>query len=150
MDKARIFWQVVLVPQPVQYGRDAAHISWAAFRSLENYMHERQHHLNESSSARFGGRQQLEILPSPYSKQTRSLGAWFSDGRIAWAPRFLISAVIFIRRRDFNVRLVCIVYYVAQQFYNSAQLWRLQFEHPPIFWKSTYILEKRLHFDNFA
>ncbi len=31
----------------LQYGRDAAHISWAAcaFRSLEVYMHERRHHL---------------------------------------------------------------------------------------------------------
>ncbi len=126
-DKARIFWQVVRVQQPVQYGRDAAHISWAAwvFRSLEDYMHERQHHLNESSSARLGGSQQLEILPSPNSKQTQSLGIWFSDGRMAWAPRFLISAVIFIRRREFNVRLVSSVYYVAQQFYNSTQLWRL-------------------------
>ncbi len=114
--RAQIFWQVVPVQQPIQYGRDAAHISWAAwvFRSLEDYMKERQHHLNESSSARLGGSQQVEILPSPNSKQTQSLGAWFSDGRTAWAPRFLISAVIFIRRRDFNVRLVSIVYYVAQ------------------------------------
>ena len=88
-------------------------------------MHERQHHPNESSSARLGGSQQLEILPSPNSKQTQSLGACFSDGRMTWAPRFLICAVIFIRRGDFNVRLVSSVYYVAQQFYNSAQLWRL-------------------------
>ena len=44
-------------------------------------MNERQHHLNESSSARLGRSQQLEILPNPNSKQTRSLGA-FSDGRI--------------------------------------------------------------------
>ncbi len=35
--------------QVVQYGRDAAHISWAAWvlKSLEDYMNERQHHLNE-------------------------------------------------------------------------------------------------------
>ena len=57
-------------------------------------MHERQHHLNESSSARLGGSQQWEILPSPNSKQTQSLGADFSDGRIALAPIFLISAEI--------------------------------------------------------
>ncbi len=65
------------VQQPVQYGRDAAHVRWAAcaFRSLEVYMQERQHHLNESSSARLRGSQQLEILPSPNSKQTQSLGA---------------------------------------------------------------------------
>jgi hypothetical protein len=37
---------------------------------------------------------------------------------------------------------------VAQQFYNFAQLWRLKFEHPPIFWKSAYILEIRLYFRN--
>ncbi len=77
-------------------------------------MNERQHHLNESSSARLGGNQQLEILPSPNSKQTQSLGADFSDGRIALAHIFLINAIIFIRRGDFNVCLVSIVYYVAQ------------------------------------
>ena len=60
----------------VQYGRDAAHISWATWvlRSLEDHMKERQHHLNESSSARLGRSQKLEILPSPNSK---SLGAYF-------------------------------------------------------------------------
>jgi hypothetical protein len=77
-------------------------------------MNERQHHLNERSSARLGGSQQLEILPSPNSKQTQSLGADFSDGRIALVPIFFISAMIFTRRRDFNVRLASIVYYVAQ------------------------------------
>ncbi len=53
----------------------------------------------------------------------------------------------FIRCRDFNVRLVSIVYYVAQQFYNSAQLWCLYFEHPPLFWKSAYILDIRQYFE---
>ena len=81
--------------QPVQYGRDAAHISWAAWvqTSLEDCMEERQHHLNESPSARLGRSQKLEILPSPNSK---SLGAY-----------------ILHRRRDFNVRLVTVVYYGA-------------------------------------
>ena len=76
MDRTQIFWQVVPVQQPVQYGRDAAHISWAAWvlRSLEDHMKERQHHLNESSSARLRRSQKLEILPSPNSK---SLGAYF-------------------------------------------------------------------------
>ncbi len=37
-------------------------------------MEERQHHLNESSSARLRRSQELEILPSPNSK---SLGAYF-------------------------------------------------------------------------
>ncbi len=63
--------------RPVQHGRDAAHKSRAAlaFRSLEVYMNERRHHLNESSSARLGGSQQLEILPSPNSKQAQILSA---------------------------------------------------------------------------
>jgi hypothetical protein len=46
-------------------------------KSLEDYMNERQHHLNESYSARLGRSQKLEILPSPNSKQTQSLGATF-------------------------------------------------------------------------
>jgi hypothetical protein len=77
-------------------------------------MNERQHHLNESSSARLGGSQQLEILPSPNSKQTQSLGPDFSDGGIALAPIFLISAIIFIRCRDFNVRLASILLLTPQ------------------------------------
>jgi len=102
--RTQIFWQVVPVQQPVQYGRDAAHISWAAWvqTSLEDCMEERQHHLNESSSARLGRSQKLEILPSPNSK---SLGAYF-----------LMGAYILHRRRDFNVRLVTVVYYEAHIF----------------------------------
>ena len=78
-------------------------------------MEERQHHLNESSSARLGRSQKLEILPSPNSK---SLGAYF-----------LMGAYILHRRRDFNVRLVTVVYYVVH-----------------IFWKSTDILDMRICF----
>ncbi len=57
-----MFWQVVLVQQPVQYGRGAAHISWAAWvqTSLEDCMEERQRHLNESSSARLRRSQNYE------------------------------------------------------------------------------------------
>jgi hypothetical protein len=93
-----MFWQVVPVQQPVQYGRDAAHISWAAWvqTSLQDCMEERQHHLNKSSSARLGRSQKLEILPSPNSK---SLGAYF-----------LMGAYIFYRH------LVTDVYYVAHIF----------------------------------
>jgi len=74
--------------QPVQYGRDAAHKSRAAwaFRSLEVYMSERQHiyeDLNESSSARPGGSQQLEILPFN-SKWTPN----FSAQILAWQGNF--------------------------------------------------------------
>ncbi len=99
--------------QPVQYRRDAAHKSRAAwaFRSLEVYMSENQHiyeDLNESSSARPGGSQQWKILPSPNSKR---------------APNF--SAQILTRRRnlprrgDFNVRHSSIVrlnFYQAHKF----------------------------------
>jgi hypothetical protein len=104
LDRTQIFWQVVPVQQPVQYGRDAAYISWTAWvlTSLEDCIEERQHHLNESSSARLGRSQKLEILPSPNSK---SLGAYF-----------LMGAYIFCARRDFNVRLVTVVYYVAHIF----------------------------------
>ena len=60
--------------QPVQYGRDSAHNSRAAWArsSLGVCMRERQHiyeDLNESSSASPGGSQQLEIPPSPNSKR---------------------------------------------------------------------------------
>ncbi len=63
--------------RPVQKGREAAHksrLAWA-FRSLEVYMNERRHHLNESSSARLGGSQQLEILLSPNCKHAQNLSA---------------------------------------------------------------------------
>ena len=126
----------MLVQQPVQYGRDAAHISWAAWvlTSLEDCMEERQHHLNESSSARLGRSQKLEILPSPNSK---SLGSYF-----------LMDAYIFDRRRDFNVRFVSIIYYVAQQFYNSAQFGRICFGYVHIFWTCAYILDMRIYFEH--
>jgi hypothetical protein len=75
--------------QPVQCGRDAAHKSRAAWAviPLAVYMSERQHiyeDLNESSSARPGGSQQLEIPPSPNSKR---------------APNFSVD--ILARRGDF-------------------------------------------------
>ena len=73
-------------------------------KSLEDYMNERQHHLNESSSARLRRSQKLEILPSPNSK---SLGANFLMDANIWR-------IYFDRRRDFNVRLVSVIYYVAQ------------------------------------
>ena len=76
-------------------------------RSLEDYMKERKHHLNESSSARLGRSQKLEILPSLNSKQTQSLGANFLMDAKLWRIYFEIS-------RDFNVRLVSVVYYLAQ------------------------------------
>jgi hypothetical protein len=114
---------------PVQYGRDAAHISWAVWvlTSLEDCMEERQHHLNESSSARLGRSQKLEILPSPNSK---SLGAYF-----------LVDAYIFHRRRDFNVRLVSVVcgaYILEIHRY---------FRYAHMFWTCAYILNMSIYFE---
>ncbi len=130
-------------------------------------MNERQHHLNESSSARLGRSQQLEILPSPISKQTQSLGADFSDGRIAWAHIFLISAEIltsalflsyimwrsnFTIPHSFGAYILDIRLYFGNPpiFGTSAYILdiRLYFGHPPIFWTSSYILDIRLYFGN--
>ncbi len=103
-------------------------------------MNERQHHLNESSSARLGRSQHLEILPSPNSKQTQSLGADFSDGRIALAHIFLISAEI--------LTSALFLSYIMwrSNFTIPAQLWCIHFGNPPIFWTSAYILDIRLYF----
>ncbi len=96
--------------QPVQYGRDAAHKSRAAwaFRSLEVYMSQNQHiyeDLNESSSASPGGSQLLEILPSPNSKTAPTfplkfwLGAEIYLGvEISTSAIVLSYAWIFTRR----------------------------------------------------
>ncbi len=106
--------------QPVQYGRDAAHKSRAAWavRSLGVYMSERQHiyeDLNESSSARPGGSQQLEIPPGPNSKRT---------------PNF--SADSLARRGDFNARQGSIV--------------RLYFYQAPIFCIPASVFMRRQYF----
>jgi hypothetical protein len=73
--------------QLVQYGRESAHKSRAAWAvsSLGICMRERQHiykDLNESSSASPGGIQQLEIPLSINSKQAASIfqSAGFSQG----------------------------------------------------------------------
>jgi hypothetical protein len=56
-------------------------------------MEERQHHLNESSSARLRRSQKMEILPSPNSK---SLGANFlMDADILDMRRYFRYAQIF-------------------------------------------------------
>jgi hypothetical protein len=89
-------------------------------------MEERQHHLNESSSARLSRSKKLEILPSPNSK---SLGAYL-----------LMDAYIFDRSRDFKVRLVFFVYYVGAHILQFPIAW------VHIFWICAYILRKRIHF----
>jgi hypothetical protein len=74
-------------------------------------MSERQHiyeDLNESSSVRLGGSQQLYVPPSPNSKQT---------------PNF--SADILARRGDFNARqdpIVRLYFYQAPIFCISARI----------------------------
>ena len=109
-------------------------------------MNERQHHLNESSSARLGRSQQLEILPSPNSKQTQSLGADFSDGRIALAHIFLISAEILTSALFLSYIMWRSNFTIPHSF--AAYICRLYV--PPIFWKSAYILSKRQYFDDFC
>jgi hypothetical protein len=65
----------------------------AVHLSLEDCMEERQHHLNESSSARLRRSQKMEILPSPNSK---SLGANFlMDADILDMSRYFRYAQIF-------------------------------------------------------
>ena len=77
-------------------------------------MEERQHHLNESSSARLRISQKLEILLSPIVR--------------VWAPIFS-AHMFFMRREDFNGRLVTIVYYEARTFL----MWRIYFIYAQIF-----------------
>ncbi len=130
-------------------------------------MNERQYHLNESSSARLGRSQQLEILPSPNSKQTQSFCADFSDGHIALAHIFLISAEILTSalflsyimwRSNFTIPHsfaayildICLYFGNPPLFWTSAYILdiRLYFGNPPIFWTSADILDIRLHFGN--
>ncbi len=110
--------------QPVQYRRESAHKSGAAWAvsSLGVCMRERQHiyeDLNKSSSANPGGSQQLEIPPSLISKRATSIfqSRWF-----------------FTRLGDFNARQDSIV--------------RLFFCKVPIFCKSAWFFEKCRYFSN--
>jgi hypothetical protein len=57
-------------------------------------MNERQHHLNESSSAILGSSQKLKILPSPNSKETQSLGANFLMDAKLWRIHLIFAANI--------------------------------------------------------
>ncbi len=123
--------------QPVQYGRNSAHKSraaWAVF-SLGVCMRERQHiyeDLNKCSSASPGGSQQSEILPSPNSKR---------------AANFFQIRWYFTRRGDFNARqdsIVRLYFCQTPTFFKSPNILyicqyfesRQHFVHPPIFWKA--------------
>ncbi len=126
--------------QPVQYGRDSAHKSraaWAVF-SLGVCMRERQHiyeDLNESSSASPGGSQQLEIPPSLNSKR---------------AANFFQIRWVFTRRGDFNARqdsIVRLYFCKTPTFCKSANIFmrRQHFGNPPIFyWRNCLTLGLRL------
>jgi hypothetical protein len=109
-------------------------------------MNERQHHLNESSSARLGGSQQFEILLSPNSKQTQSLGADFSNGRIALAHIFLIRAEILTSALFLSYIMWHSNFTIPHSFGPYILDIGLYFGHPPIFWTSAYILEIRQYF----
>ncbi len=104
--------------QPVQYGRDSAHKSraaWAVF-SLGVYMNERQHiyeDLNESSSASPGGSQQLELPPSPNSKR---------------APTFSRSADILLGAEISTPAKILSYAYISAR--------RQCFVYTPIFWRA--------------
>jgi hypothetical protein len=72
--------------------------------------------LNESSSARLGGSQQLEILTSPNSKRAQNFSAWILIGAEILEARQFCWRRDFTRRGDFNVRLSSIVYCQAHGF----------------------------------
>ncbi len=83
--------------------------------------------LNESSSARLGGSQQLEILPSPNSKRAPDFSAWILIGaEILEAQQFCWRGN-FTRCGDFKVHLSSIVYYQAHEFCISEEVFRRSF-----------------------
>ncbi len=154
--------------QPVQYGRDSAHESraaWAVF-SLGVYMRERQHiyeDLNESSSANPGGSQQLEILPSPNSKQAAKIleSAYISARHqhfvnppiFCEAPTFSKSAYFSVRRQHFQIRLffcevpiflwICLIFVAA----NICVYFQYLFMHLSMrqyFWRNCFNLRFKI------
>jgi hypothetical protein len=104
--------------QPVQYGRGPPIKAGQPEPSLHLGTACEIHHiyedLNESSSARPGGNQQLEIPPSLNSKQAAcfsgpagfSSDAGFSLGAgISTTAKDSIVRLFFCKRRDFSIRL---------------------------------------------
>jgi hypothetical protein len=80
-------------------------------------MSENQHiyeNLNESSSARLGGSQQLEILPSPNIKSAPNFSAQILDRRGKFRGAEILPGA------DFNVRHSSIAYYQVHKFCMSA------------------------------
>ena len=58
--------------------------------------------LNESSSARLGGSQQLEILPSPKSKKAPDFSAWILIGAEIFRGAVILLAQKFYQARRFQ------------------------------------------------
>jgi hypothetical protein len=86
------------------FGRSCRYNSWYC-------MEERQHHLNESSSARLRRSQKLEILPSPNSK---SLGAYFLGAYIfCKARRFQRPPCYYRILWDANILDVAHIFYIC-------------------------------------
>jgi hypothetical protein len=83
--------------------------------------------LNESSLARLGGSQQLEILPSPNSRRAQNFSAGILIGAEILEAQQFCWRRNFTRRGDFNVHLSFIVYYQAHEFYMSAEVFRRSF-----------------------
>ncbi len=148
--------------QPVQYGRESAHKSRAAwaFFSLGFCMRERQHiyeDLNQSSSARPGGSQQLEVPPSLNSKRGASFfqSRWFFNRRGDFNARqdsivrlFFCKAPIFCKSAWFSEKRQYLVNLPDfQRSANISQI-RLIFWKAPIFLKSAWFSEKRKDFVN--
>ncbi len=121
----------------VQYGRDAAHISWAVWEQipLEDCMEERQHHLTESSSARLRRSQKLEILPSPNSK---SLGAYISHE----ARRFQRPPCYYRILWGANILDLAHIFYICADILDRRKYFRCK----QIFWTEADILDMRRYF----
>ncbi len=93
MDRARIFWQVVPVQQPVQYGRDAAHISWVP---------------GSRSHLRTAWRRDNITWTRALQPDWEGVRSWrFCRAQIVrvWAPIFW-AHTLFIRREDSTAALL--------------------------------------------
>ncbi len=109
--------------KPVQYGRDAAHISWAALWADSTWgLHGREATPSERRALQpdWEGVRRLEILPSPNSKSP----AANIFGRQHFRP-----PTSFIGREHFNSRLVTVVYYETRTSLTERRyfMWALIF-----------------------
>ncbi len=83
-------------------------------------MEERQHHLNESSSARLRRSQKLEILPSPNSK---SLGAYFLGAYIFHkAQRFQRPPCYYRILLGANILDMAHIFYICADILDKARI----------------------------